>query len=57
MPYPKSGKAAYHGKSIHNAATYEALMNKGMSKGEAAAISNGALKKGYRKGKHRKSHA
>jgi uncharacterized protein YoaH (UPF0181 family) len=54
MPY-KPGST--HGPSIKNNETYNALIRKGMSKGEAAAISNGALKKGYKKGKHhRKSH-
>lgn len=56
MPYtgtPPGG--ADHGKSIKNPATYEALMrdNPKMSQGQAAAISNGALKKGYKKGRHR----
>lgn len=54
MPYPTSGKPAYHGKSIKNAATYEALINEGHSKSSAAAISNAALNKGHRKGKHHK---
>lgn len=54
MPYKPGSK---HGPSIHNSETYNALMRKGMSKGEAAAISNGALQKGYAKGKHhKKSH-
>lgn len=58
MPYPTSGKPANHGKSIHNAATYEALMNQGMSKSKAAAISNAALNKSGHKGRHRrKSHS
>ena len=43
-----------HGPSIKNGATYEALVRKHMSKSQAAAISNGALNKGYRKGKHRR---
>lgn len=56
MPYtntPPGG--ADHGKSIKNPATYEAIMrdNPHMSQGQAAAISNGALKKGNRKGRHR----
>jgi len=54
MPYPKSGPAAEHGSSVKNAATYEALINSGHSKSSAAAISNAALNKGHRKGKHRK---
>lgn len=41
-----------HGPSIKNGAVYEALVRKGMSKSKAAAISNGALDKGYRKGRH-----
>lgn len=41
-----------HGPSIKNGATYEALVRGGMSKSRAAAISNGALNKGYRKGRH-----
>jgi hypothetical protein len=62
VPYAtktKGPKKGYdHGPSIKNSATYEALITeKGMSKSEAAAISNGALKKGAKKGKHRrKSH-
>ena len=54
MPYthtPRGG--AYHGSSIKNAATYEALVRDGMSKSRAAAVSNAALRKGYKKGKHR----
>lgn len=54
MPYPKSGKAADHGPSIKNPATYEALINQGKSKSAAAAIANSAIKKGYKKGHHRK---
>jgi hypothetical protein len=41
-----------HGPSIKNPATYEALKRSGMSKTQAARISNGVLKKGYRKGVH-----
>jgi len=55
MPYthtPPGG--AYHGKSIKNPATYEALMRSGkMDATMAAKISNAALKKGYAKGRHR----
>ena len=55
MPYtgtPAGG--ASHGKSIKNPATYEALMRGGkMSKSKAAAISNAALNKGHKKGRHR----
>jgi hypothetical protein len=54
MPYPTSGPAADHGPSIHNPATYEALINQGKTKAQAAAISNAALKKGVKKGVHRK---
>jgi hypothetical protein len=46
------GKQA--GPSIKNKATYEALKREGMSKGQAAAISNAALAKGFKKGVHRK---
>jgi hypothetical protein len=52
MPYPTSGPAADHGPSIHNPATYEALINQGKTKAQAAAISNAALKKGHKKGRH-----
>lgn len=57
MPYAtdsKGPKKGYdHGPSIHNAATYEALITKrGMSKSQAAAISNAALKKGAKRGRH-----
>lgn len=48
---PKQGKYR-HGKSIRNPSTYEALRRQGMSKSTAAAISNGALQKGYKKGRH-----
>lgn len=55
MPY-RPGST--HGPSIHNNETYNALMRKGMSKSKAAAISNAALNKTGKKGKHhRKSHA
>jgi hypothetical protein len=43
---------AKHAKSIRNPATYEALIRGGMPKGMAAHLSNGLLKKGYKKGKH-----
>ncbi len=53
MPYPIRGPAADHGPSIKNPATYEALINeRGMSKSQAAAISNAALNRGAKKGKH-----
>jgi hypothetical protein len=42
-----------HGPSIKNPATYEALKRAGMSKKRAAKISNAALKKGHKKGRHR----
>jgi len=45
-----------HGKSIKNPATYEALMRDGHSKSSAAAISNAALNKSGKKGRHRKAH-
>jgi len=45
-----------HGPSIKNPATYEALMREGHSKASAAAISNSALKKTGKKGRHRKGH-
>lgn len=54
MPYtgtPKKGVS--HGPSVKNPAAYEAMVRDGMSKGRAAAISNAALNKGYRKGEHR----
>lgn len=55
MPYPTSGKPADHGPSIKNPATYEALITEqNMSKAQAAAISNAALKKGHKKGVHRR---
>jgi hypothetical protein len=54
MPYPTHGKPADHGPSIKNPATYEAVVNQGHSKSSAAAISNSARNKGYRKGRHRK---
>lgn len=54
IPYKPGSK---HGPSIKNSEVYNSLMRSGMSKGKAAAISNGALQKGYRKGRHRKHHA
>lgn len=59
MPYAtktKGPRGGYdHGPSIHNSATYEALITeRGMSKARAAAISNAALKKGEKKGRHRR---
>jgi hypothetical protein len=59
MPYAtkKKGpaKGYDHGSSIHNSATYEALITEqGMSKSKAAAISNAALNKGAKKGRHHK---
>ncbi len=47
----------YHGPSIHNPHTYEALRRKGMSKRKAAMISNGVLKRGVKKGVHGRSKA
>lgn len=57
MPYATDKKGPLkgydHGPSVKNSATYEALITKrGMSKGQAAAISNAALKKGAKKGRH-----
>jgi hypothetical protein len=41
-----------HAPSIKNPAVYEALVNKeGMSKGQAARISNAALRNGAKKGR------
>lgn len=48
----KKSAAFPHGKSIKNPATYEALKGS-FSKSSAAAISNAALNKGYKKGVHR----
>lgn len=44
------------GPSVKNPATYEAIKrdNPKMSKGQAAAIANSALAKGFKKGVHRK---
>ncbi len=42
-----------HGPSIKNPAVYERLRAEGMTKTKAAKISNGALRNGYRKGRHR----
>lgn len=53
MPYtgtPPQG--ADHGPSIKNAAVYEALVREGKSKSSAAAISNAALNKGAKRGRH-----
>jgi hypothetical protein len=53
MPYtgtPPGGIS--HGKSVKNPATYEALMREGHTQSEAAAISNSALNKGFKKGRH-----
>lgn len=48
----KKSKKFPHGKSIKNSAVYEALRREGMSKEKSAKISNAALKKGHKKGKH-----
>lgn len=49
---PKGGRrGGNHGPSIKNPATYEAL-RRSFSKSSAAAISNAALNKGYRRGVH-----
>jgi len=50
---PRRGKFP-HGRSVRNPATYDALKRQGMSKEQAARISNSALKKGIRKGVHRR---
>lgn len=58
MPYtgtPPEG--ANHGSSIKNSATYEALVRQGHSKASAAAISNAALSKGFKKGRHHSKSA
>lgn len=53
MPGKKGQSKAYpHGKSIKNPATYESLRKKGMSKTQAAKISNGVLRRGVKKGVH-----
>jgi hypothetical protein len=52
VPYKPGSRG--HGPSVKNPETYNALMRKGMTKSEAAAISNSALNKTGRKGKHRK---
>lgn len=46
------GGRTSHGPSIKNGATYEALVRGGMSRSRAAAISNGALNRGSKKGRH-----
>jgi len=52
---PRGGRrGGSHGPSIKNPATYEALRRK-FGKSSAAAISNAALNKGYRKGVHGRS--
>lgn len=43
-----------HGPSIKNGKTYDALVRAGHSKSSAAAISNAALNKGYKRGKHKR---
>jgi hypothetical protein len=49
---PTGGKrGGSHGKSIKNPATYEAL-KRTFDKSSAAAISNAALNKGYKRGVH-----
>jgi hypothetical protein len=45
------------GPSILNPDTYEALKREGYTKSQAAAISNAALAKGHKKGKHNPTHA
>jgi hypothetical protein len=53
MPGPGYTKKFPHGKSVKNPAVYEALKREGKSKSSAAAISNAALNKGFKKGVHR----
>jgi len=55
MPWKKkgSGYTTAKGGFIKNPATYEALKREGKSKASAAAISNAAINKGYKKGVHR----
>lgn len=45
------GKTGDHGSSIKRPAVYEALRDKGMSKSQAAAISNSMSKRGGSKKK------
>jgi len=56
MPASSYGFKAMRGgtrKSLHNPATYDALRRCGMSKQQAAMISNGILKRGVKRGVHR----
>lgn len=53
MPGKGTSKKYPHGKSVRNPATYEALVAEGMPKSSAAAISNAALNKTGKRGKHR----
>lgn len=53
MPGKGTSKRFPHGKSIRNPATYEALRRQGMSKRQAAIISNGVLRHGVKRGVHR----
>ena len=46
-----------HGRSVKNPDTYEALKREGHSKASAAAISNAALNKGHKRGKHHSKSA
>jgi len=50
MPYTPGST---HGPSIKNPEPYNAMRRQGYSKAKAAAISNAALAKGHKKGKHR----
>lgn len=56
MARKKKGKkkGGKHGPSIKNPAVYESLITAGKTKTVAAKISNAALKKGHKKGKHRR---
>lgn len=51
MPYTPGST---HGASIKNPEPYNAMRRKGMSKAQAAAISNAQLKKTGKKGRHRR---
>lgn len=53
MPGKGTSKRFPHGKSIKNPKVYDALRRQGMSKSQAAAISNAGAK-GGRKGKGKK---
>lgn len=50
---PRGKGKSPHGPSIKNPRVYEALRDDGMSKSQAAAISNVMVKKGRKKGKRK----